>query len=364
MTTSIAFFIYSLDNGGAERVTSILANEMITQNVLVTLVTMKPITEQSYHVDPKIQIISLSDRNKIEKNSSGILFNLKRIWGLRRLVRENNIDVLITMMTSANIVGILATLMMRTKCIISERIHPGESSSGRFWFFLRKHLYGKAHCVIVQSESGANWLRENTSSTNVEVIPNPLEMPMRNVEPFVPVIRTDSKLLMAAGRLTYQKQFHQLIEVFSQLPPYLDDWKLIIVGDGKERDSLQEQIKSLGQPNRIILAGRVGNISDWYRRASLFVMTSAYEGYPNALIEAMAHGLPVVSYNCKSGPSEVINNNVNGLLVDVNDTVELEKSLELLMSDSKKAEEFGRNAENIVDMLSPTAVTNTWVRLF
>lgn len=364
MAQSVAFFIFSLDRGGAERVTSILANKLAERKIAVTLLVMKPLSSESYQLDPAVTIVKLGDAETRRNGSSSITFNVRRIFALRRFLKKNNTDALITMMTGANIIGIAATLFLRTKCVASERIHPGESSAGRVWNLLRKYLYGSAHCIVLQTESGASWARNHTNARNVKVIANPLEFPLKASEPHVSVPDQSSKLMIGVGRLIPRKQFPHLISAFAQLSERFSDWTLAIVGNGEEENALRDQINGLGLTDKVFLTGRVGNLAEWYQRADLFVMTSAFEGYPNALIEAMAYRLPVISYDCRSGPAEIIHHDHNGLLIELNNQAALVSAMEQLMTDSDKSRKLAENAGDVKELLDADRIVDSWIDTF
>jgi glycosyltransferase involved in cell wall biosynthesis len=364
MAQSVAFFIFSLERGGAERVTSILANKLAARKIAVTLLVMKQLSSESYQLDPSVTIVKVGDTETRRNGGSSIIFNVRRIFSLRRYLKENNIEVLITMMTGANIIGIAATLFSRIKCVGSERIHPGERSAGRAWDLLRKYLYGSAHCIVLQTESGASWAKNHTNAKNVKVVANPLEFPLKASKPHVDVPDPSYKLIIGVGRLISQKQFQHLISAFSQLSERFSDWKLAIVGNGEEENMLREQVSELGLTDKVFLPGRVGNLGEWYQRADLFVMTSAFEGYPNALIEAMAYQLPVISYDCRSGPAEIIKHDHNGLLIELNNQSALVSAMEQLMTDSDKSRKLGENAGVIKELLDADRVVDSWIDTF
>ena len=184
---------------------------------------------------------------------------------------------------------------------------------------------------------------------------------MLDGQPFVDVPKNLGRMVIGVGRLCPQKQFTHLIEAFSELSGEFPDWWLAILGEGDDHDKLAMKISDVGLADKIYLIGRVGNIGEWYKEAAMFVMTSRYEGYPNALIEAMASGTPDVSYDCPSGPAEVIQNNVNGLLVAANNTDELNQKMRAIMRDSDFAEKISKEAIQIRSVLNTNSVVEQWL---
>lgn len=358
---SVAFYIFSLDGGGAERVTSILANRLAERGTVVTIFTMKPSSEQSYLISPAVRIVTVGSHKKLANSRNSVIFNLKRITLLRALVKECNPDVLITMMTQANVIGALAMLGTGIKCVASERNDPAQAPVGPPWRMLRKFAYGFCHGIVAQTNVAANWLSTNTNSKNITVIANPVEFPLGAFEPQVPVPEFSQKIILGVGRLCDQKQFSHLIIVFAQLAAERDDCVLVIAGEGRNESTLKEQAHSLGVADKVIFPGRVGNLSDWYEKASLYVMTSGFEGYPNSLIEAMTYSLPVISYDCPSGPADVIDNYENGILVAPDDKTQLFEAMSELLGDPRLANELGKKAGRIKDQLHVDRILDQWV---
>ena len=363
MLNSVAFYIFSLDGGGAERVTSILANRLAERGAVVTIFTMKPLSGRSYFILPTVRIVTVGTHKKLTNSESSVAFNLKRITVLRSLVKESNPDVLITMMTVANVIGALALLGTGIKCVASERNDPAQAPVSAPWRLLRKFVYGSCYSIVAQTKIAADWLSENTNSKRISVIANPVEFPLRAFEPRVPVPKLSQKIILGVGRLCDQKQFSHLIHVFARLAAERNDWVLVIAGEGKNESDLKEQAHSLGVSSKVMFPGRLGNLADWYQKASLYVMTSAFEGYPNSLIEAMTYCLPVVSYDCPSGPADVIDNYENGILVEPDNQNQLFEVMNELMADQSLANALGEKAGLISCQLHVDRILDQWVRV-
>lgn len=357
----IAFFIYSLSGGGAERVTTHMANHWSKTHRKVTVITMASTENNRYHLSAEIDLIALEIDGLSKGPISAIYNNISRINTLRKVLRNLNPDVVISMMTEANVMTGIACFGLKTKCIASERNFPGFDYTGCMWGLLRRHTYRFLDIVITQTDVGKKWISDNTSAGTVVSIPNPIVLPLLVNDPVVAVPkRTDRKRIIGTGRLTNQKQFHHLIAVFAKFSDEFKNWDLIILGEGENLAELQNLSKELGLQKRVNLPGRVGNIADWYLAADLFVMTSETEGFPNALIEAMAHGVAAISYDCPTGPSEIIESGVNGLLVKTNDKVELEKGIRELMNNNLKRKSFATAGKQITTTLNINSVMAQW----
>lgn len=186
--------------------------------------------------------------------------------------------------------------------------------------------------------------------------------PVLPVEHFVP---QDRRLLLAVGRLSVEKGFRDLLESFGTLAPQFLLWDLVILGEGPERPRLMQQVASEGLEHRVWLPGRAGNIGDWYERADLYVMTSRFEGFPNTLAEAMAYGCAAISYDCDTGPRDIIRHEQNGLLVTpVGDVPALIRALDRLMANDTERKQMAARAKEIRERYSMSGILKLWDGLF
>jgi len=291
--------------------------------------------------------------------------NLKRVVKLRHYLKQKNIDIVISMMTDANIIATFACLGTKMICIGSERNHPGKHQPGVIWQKLRKFTYYLTDVVVAQTESAEKWLQDNTYVRNTTIIPNPLVIPIPSIEPFKNTnLLTENKVVLTVGRLVDQKQFSHLIDIFKKLADHHPKWVLVIVGEGELRQALEEQVKQLGLTKRVFLPGRVGNISDWYKEANIFALTSKFEGFPNVLLEAMAHKVCVVSYDCDAGPAEIIEDGVTGRLVTANNKEEFYNVLNQLMHNDRLTTLIGNRAESsVIHKFEESKIMRSWEQL-
>lgn len=170
--------------------------------------------------------------------------------------------------------------------------------------------------------------------------------------------------MLAVGRLTVEKGFDCLIESFSTLAEKHADWVLVILGEGPLHAELQKEVLAKGLENRVHLPGRSGNIGEWYERANLYVMSSRFEGFPNALLEAMAYGVPAVSFDCDTGPRDIIRHDVDGLLVPKGDVAGFTAALDRLMSDAVLRRRFADQALQVRARFSVEQVAGMWESSF
>ena len=157
------------------------------------------------------------------------------------------------------------------------------------------------------------------------------------------------------------KGFDILLRAFSQIKDKFPDWDLIILGDGEERDGLNLMLFDLEISDRVYLPGRVGNISEWYERADLFVLSSRLEGFPNVLLEAMAYGLPCISFDCDTGPRDMIQDGVNGILVNPKEKeLGLLNAIEKMISNEKFRSNSANNSILLRDKYSVSNIMQKW----
>lgn len=364
----IFLFIGSLTSGGAERITVLLGQHWTTCGHDVVLVTMNSKEQDFYSLDSSVRRISLegSGNGRIDKIRS-IVIGLIR---LRREIKEHKPDALVSMMTSSIVLGIVASMGLTVRVYGSERNYPAYQKINPVWAVLRRLLYRFADGHIAQTKKTAVWLKANTGARNVKVIPNPVAWPIEKFNPKVCpeiVFRTERKILLAVGTKPIQKGFDLLLKAFFNLTSIYPEWDLVILGiDPKSHASIgggapvQKLAENLGITKRLFLPGKVGNTIDWYQRADLFVLSSRYEGIPNVLLEAMASGCPSIAFDCDTGPSEIIVNGVNGVLIPPENIEALSNGLALLMDNKSLRAKYGQKGMKVRETFSVAKIIGLW----
>lgn len=361
----IAFYIFSLRGGGAERVTTYLASYWAQSGHDVLVFTSTPITEDDYPVHPDVQRIPLILDEPVTGRLAPVINTYKRIQLLKSALKTHQPDYLLSMMTKASVAAVLACKSLSVPCLCAERNDPSVAYRGSIWHVLRKVTYRWAHSVVVQSTKADVWIRENTSAKRVAVIPNPVRLPIQDCPPFLDQKPYSGKLtLLAVGRLSKQKQFDHAIKAFAKLQPAHPQWQLIILGEGEERSYLENLVGALNMQSSIHLPGRAGNMGNWYALGDALILSSRYEGFPNVLVEAMGHGLAVVSYNCDTGPKDIIDHGKDGLLVRADDLDHLTTTLDMLMSNPTLRNSLSQAAKAVADRYTLNAVAGQWESLF
>jgi len=242
-------------------------------------------------------------------------------------------------------------------------VYPGLHPLPPLWSIARRYTYGLLDAVVAQTSGTAEWLRRHTNVRRVEVIPNAVVWPVANHEPIVnpqSVVAAKRKVLLGVGRLEHQKNWPALIKAFAQISARQPLWDLVILGQGGLDAELRALGAKLGLEGRLIMPGRVGNVGAWYDRADLFAMTSHYEGFPNALLEALAHGTPAVAVDCPEGPAEIIVTGRNGVLVPADDERALADALLSLMDSPTLLAEMAGDAASVRGRYSEEAVATMW----
>lgn len=359
---SIMIVIPSLRGGGAERVTVDLASHWVFLGYEVILVTQSDSQSDVYRYDKRIQRISLAQL----ENKSGPMGHLQKILALRKLIRRHRPDIVLGVMTTSSVYSVLAAHGTASKVIATEHAHPPSQKISSLWQRLRRFAYPKADAVVALTELSAQWLRTNVSGCHPSVIANAVHWPLQDSEPKVVCFKPEgTSWLLAVGRLHEEKGFDKLIQAFSQISPDLPNWQLLILGEGAERDNLYKQVQAAQMQDKILLPGRVGNLSQWYQTADLFVLSSRFEGLSNSLQEAMSYGVPAVSFDCDSGPREIIRDGIDGVLVRPDQDVDaLAQHLRELMENSERRTQLAQEAVQVRERFSPRRIYQQWDNLF
>jgi GalNAc-alpha-(1->4)-GalNAc-alpha-(1->3)-diNAcBac-PP-undecaprenol alpha-1,4-N-acetyl-D-galactosaminyltransferase len=353
----VTLIIYALGGGGAERVMSILANYWASHGWDITLLMIVGPTKPSfYSLDPRIKIQSLGLDRKAVSLLGGISNTCQRVSVLRREIIASQPDVTISFMNSVNVYNILACWNLNIPTIVSEHTYPGANDANKIWQFLMKKFYRYADLVTVLTQNAVPFYPVEAGYQTI-VMPNPIATPD-------PVVSTDRLLpkhsLISVGRLDPRKGFDLLLRAFHQIHDRHPDWQLTILGEGEIRAELEQLRSELQLEDCVHLPGAVKNVPDYLHQADLFVMSSRVEGFPMALCEAMACGLPTIATDCLSGPSDIIDCGVNGLLVPTEDVNALAAGLDALMSDPAKRQQFAQNAPQILDRFGLEQVMKLW----
>lgn len=363
----LVIIIHSMGGGGAERTTANLANHWARKGWEITVVTLAPICFDFYELDPEVSRLSLDLAGNSRNAAHGVWQNFRRVRALRRTLRMCRPDVALGVMTAANVILAIAIFGLRIRAIGSEHAYPPKFPLSPTWEGLRRHVYGRLDALAVLTRQTACWFEAHTRARRVTVIPNAAPWPLPVQEPKVSpgsVCRVGRMVLLAVGRLSEEKGFEWLLESFRELVLRYPSWDLVILGEGPMRSTLERQVKTLQLEGRAFLPGRVGNLGEWYEHADLYVMSSRHEGFGNTLAEGLAHGLSAVSFDCDTGPRDIIRHEIDGLLATPEDVASLAAALDRLMGDADLRRKFAARAVEARERFSIEKIAKQWEALF
>jgi glycosyltransferase involved in cell wall biosynthesis len=335
--------IHSLLGGGSERVAVNLLRGLDKYEFSLTLVLYEPIFDYPLPGDVDVIILDIPSTWNIFKLTGNFI---RKIVRLAVVIRKTDPDIVFSLLTSTNITVILAKVLSRVRCkmIVSEHTHPSVNLRNEPYGGITKHfmkyIYPKADRIIAVSEGVKKDLIEvsGLSKEKIKVIYNPVDIEeietLSREEPDHPWFHEGLPIIVSMGRLTKEKGYPYLIKAFSTVRQSLP-CRLLIIGKGEDEGNLARMVKALGVEGDVQFLGFQKNPFKYMARSSVFVLSSLYEGLGNVIVEAMALGLPVISTDCPSGPSEIIEDRKNGLLVPVKDEKALTQAIVDVLTDGE-----------------------------
>lgn len=356
----ISFVTSTLTSGGAERVISLLANNFAERGYEVEMIALTSISPDYYSLNPKVNFIHA------DKVSKGGL--LGELWWFRRHIKKEQPDVVIAFMEAVYEFVLLALLGTKVPVISSERKDP--ATLGPLRKFLRWILLPTATAHVVQTQHIKQYYNQRIQK-KTHIIYNPVnervfETLYDNDDDNPEFKIKDERLnrIISVGRLYPQKNQKMMIEAFAQISERYPDWKLVIYGEGPERDSLESLVSNLKSQvsSRISLPGRCETVIEEVAKSKVFCLSSDYEGMSNAMIEALCVGTPVISTRV-SGTDELIRDKENGLLVDIGDTEGLAQALEKLLSNQELREKIGKEGQKLATLFKTDTIVDQWEKL-
>lgn len=351
MIVKFTIFMSALSGGGAERVTCNLANHLSDYGHEVEILTMGD-TAAAEPLRDGIKYLPLLDK---KEKSNALINNAKRILRLRRYMKKQTVDAYVVMLPVPSILMLSFSRLTKASILMSERADP-KVYSKTIQFFLRR-LVSKASGVVFQTNEVATWYAPHLKRTSSLVIPNAINPIF--IRP--PYEGEREKVIVGAGRLTEQKNFPLLIRAFAKVADKFPEHRLVIYGKGGLLESYRNLAAELSVGDRVEFPGFANNMPERLEKASMFVLSSDYEGMPNALMEAMASGLPCVSTDCGGGGARfLIQDGENGLLVPKEDVDALAAAMERVLSDEKLAATIGNNARKLQETLAPEKIYGEW----
>lgn len=352
--------IASLGSGGAERVMVELCAAWQARGDNVTLLTLDDGRSDFHAVPTGVERRALNLASKSTSASDAIRANVARARTLRAALRSARPDVIVSFTDRTNVLVLMAARGLSVPIVVSERIDPRRHDIGGAWNLLRRLVYPAASAVVVQTNAVRGWANGVVAADRVAVIPNPL----RPITASAPPAGARAKRIVALGRLVDQKGFDVLVRAFATVADEFPEWTVVVYGEGPLRGTLEQRIADLGLPERIQLPGRTVTPELVLAEAAIFALPSRYEGFPNALLEAMSYGCACVASDCDSGPADLVTDGVNGRLVGVDDVLAFAESLADLMRDDVTRTRLGMAAQDAVQRFAPQVVLDEWDRVF
>ena len=349
----IAICIPSLGSGGAERVTSILANQLVACGHEVSVVMLSHLL-CVYPLSEKIGTETLdcdgdADLPYIKRFS----VRLKKI---RAAIKRLSPDVVISFMSETNIDVCFALRGMRIPVIVSERNDPAIDPASKIKQIMRKFAYVKPKGFVFQTPDAQSYFSKRIQKRSA-IILNPLTGSLP-----APYEGEREKRIVAVGRLNKQKNFPMLIDAFSGFSVSHPEYVLEIYGEGSLEESIGQYIADKALEGKVILKGFCKDVHEKTRSAAMFVMSSDFEGMPNALLEAMAIGLPCISTDCPcGGPRMLIEPYHNGLLVPIKSSEKMQEAMTYMAEHPTEAEAMAMNARKVKDRADVTMITEQWL---
>lgn len=341
----IMMVITGMCTGGAERVMATLCNELSRRHE-VRLLSMRP-DDPDYALSEKVQFVKGNVSNKSLPKSVRFTRAQMKAW---------RPDVVLAFMTKSNIIALLAGMGLRGKppIVIAERANPFYAK--KIFVAMRRFLYPLANGMTFQTRDAQAYYKNIIKCPSI-VLRNPLN-PDFNVKPYEGERR---KAIVTMGRLYPEKNQRLLIDAFARIASDFPEYSVEIYGDGPEQANLEARIAELNLADRVKLMGRRSDIRRHVQDAALFVLPSNAEGMPNALIEAMAMGIPSIATDCPIGGSAVVvQNRENGILLPMNDVEKMSEAMRELLTDAAFAQKLSRNATKVAEDYSAKKVCALW----
>lgn len=351
---TIVFSIGSLTKGGAERVIVNLAEHFYKEGYQTYIVT-KMIAKDEYPLSEGITriVADITEEETTKSRAKNLYLRIKKMRDVWKKIQPN---IIVSFIGKNNFMTIVSSRGLKIPVVVSVRSNPRREYGNSIQWFLAQFLFPKADGIILQTKDAKEAFGKKVQEKAV-ILPNPMNaLFVRDL-----YLGERQKEIVTVGRIDSNKNQELLIDAFSEIAKEFPEWKCKLYGDGEKRFALEKKVAEKGLENQILFMGRQSDIPDKIGQVAIFVLPSKVEGMPNALIEAMALGLAVISTNCPcGGPRELITEGVNGLLIQVDDKDALKNALVTLMNQKKLRETLGSKAFESSKAYYPDKVLKVW----
>ncbi|MYL30780.1 glycosyltransferase [Halobacillus halophilus] len=352
----VCFLKSDFNGGGTERVTSVIANGLAKFEEdfeIYVLDINNPNKTKIFNLDDNIRHHSITN---IKKGKLSIIYSNYKLYNF---LKKYKIDILVNVQAMMGVHSLLPTLVTKTKNIIWEHANFYQKQGTKVIDMVRQlELLFSSHYVVLTEKDKKNFENNFICKCPVDNIYNPIYL--KNATSY----KTNSTTIISVGHLRQIKGFDMIIDVAGIVFKYHPEWVWKIYGEGPERVKLEREIKALGLEKNIVLCGRTNNIENAYKEAAMYVLTSRSEGLPMVLLEAKAYNLPIVSFDIETGPDEIIDQSVNGYLVEKNNVEDMATRICHLIENEKTRKAFSNNAKNNIEKFDEKEILNKWINLF
>lgn len=355
MDRPIAILLPDLQGGGAQRQAAMLARQWSRHGRSVTILTYEPPGLSPFFPLPEdVRVMPLDLQGPRQSVLSGAGANLKRIRAVRKALQDTGPSVLLAFLPEMAVIGWAAARPLRLPVIACERTDPSVYPTG-IWRVLRNLAYPRCERVVCQSVRASRYL-ERTCRT--AVIPNAVVVPDSHAPSDVPA--PPGRFIASLGRLSPEKGHDVLIEAFARIAPDFHDVDLLLIGEGPARGALEKLVHARGLQDRVHMPGAAKAPFATLAEAALFVLPSRFEGFPNALAEAMALGLPCIATEGAAGTEGLVRDKENGWLVPNEDPAAMAAAIRECFASPEQSARLGENARNIAIDYSPEKTLAQW----
>lgn len=347
----ILFYIGNLRKGGAERVVATLSNKLVEKNEVIIITTTDEKVE--YSLDKSIKLFSLKN---FDGNKNPLVKNIIYLKRLKDYIKEIDPDIILGFLPEPSYRLLILKPFIKSPVIISDRNYPKIEYASLKSRTIMKFLYKRADGFVFQTDEARDYFCKKIQDKSI-VIANPVDDRFLKTK----YVGYKSTEFINVGRLNEQKNQILLIESFKDVIKKYPNYKLLIYGEGSLKNELSMYIKDNKLNNNVKLCGNVDDIDNILKDKKGFILSSKYEGMPNALMEAMAVGVPCISTDCPcGGPRELIKNNINGLLVKSNDKNELVSAMYKIIENDKMCKKIAMSAKKNMNNYSCDKIVSKW----
>lgn len=355
--TNVAFFINDItSSGGTERVTCLISNMLQSTNDynIVIISLNEAHSGIQFPLQEQVHTVSI---NKTPKTG---IYRFPIVCArLAHLVHLYKVDVLIDVDGILDLYSIPVKILTRVTLISWEHFNYHQNPDVPYRKVSRQLAGIFANAIVTLTKQDQKNYEQNLKFKRAKILTIPNPMTLQITHPYA----QDSKTIVSAGRLTYQKGFDMLVDVAAQVLPQHPDWQWLVLGEGEDHDALVEQTREQGLSKQLQFLGRTDDLGSYLEQAAFFVMTSRFEGLPMVLLEAKAYGLPLVSFDCETGPQEIIQDGVNGFLIPCFDLNCMAERIDSLIESSVGRAKLAECSEKGNIAFQPDSVQAKWLHL-